>query len=161
MTKRDKRLIVVIVVTILGMIGLLGYGMYIKHNQTKLIQSYERQAENKIDDVSAELEKAENYNKVIQQFLTGGGTSSSVNSLQTYKEIFAENDGMIGVLTVPKSDIRLPIYHGTEEETLNKGVGHVSDTAFPMDTIGTKSVLTGHNGMPGAFKVSCTLSSSD
>ena len=150
MTKRDKRLIVVIVVTILGMIGLLGYGMYIKHNQTKLIQSYERQAENKIDDVSAELEKAENYNKVIQEFLQNQGTSSTVNSLNDYENIFAANDGMIGVLTVPKSDIRLPIYHGTEEETLNKGVGHVSDTAFPMDTIGTKSVLTGHNGMPGA-----------
>ena len=63
MTKRDKRLIVVIVVTILGMIGLLGYGMYIKHNQTKLIQSYERQAENKIDDVSAELEQYFGKNK--------------------------------------------------------------------------------------------------
>ena len=150
MTKRDKRLIVVIIVTILGMIGLLGYGMYIKHNQTKLIQSYERQAENKIDDVSAELEKAENYNKVIQDFLQNQGTSSTVNSLNDYENIFAANDGMIGVLTVPKSDIRLPIYHGTEEETLNKGVGHVSDTAFPMDTIGTKSILTGHNGMPGA-----------
>lgn len=150
MTKRDKRLIVVIIVTILGMIGLLGYGMYIKHNQTKLVQSYERQAEIKTNDVSANLERAEAYNKVIQQFLRGVGTSSSVNSLQDYEEIFAENDGMIGILTVPKSDIRLPIYHGTEEETLNKGVGHVSDTAFPMDTIGTKSILTGHNGMPGA-----------
>ena len=150
MTKHDKRLIVVIIVTILGMIGLLGYGMYIKHNQTKLIQSYERQAETKTNDVSENLERAEAYNKVIQQFLTGGGTSSSVNSLQAYKEIFAENDGMIGILTVPKSNIRLPIYHGTSDETLDKGVGHVSDTAFPMDTIGTKSVLTGHNGYPGA-----------
>ena len=161
MTKRDKRLIVVIVVTILGMIGLLGYGMYIKHNQTKLIQSYERQAENKIDDVSAELEKAENYNKVIQDFLQNQGTSSTVNSLNDYENIFAENDGMIGVLTVPKSDIRLPIYHGTEEETLNKGVGHVSDTAFPMDTIGTKSVLTGHNGMPGADMLFTRLDETD
>jgi|GEM_PF-7023273 len=57
---------------------------------------------------------------------------------------------MIGVLTIPKIDVRLPIYHGTSEETIAKGVGHVSDTAFPMDTVGTKSVLTGHNGMPGA-----------
>ena len=57
---------------------------------------------------------------------------------------------MIGVLTIPKIDVRLPIYHGTDDATLDKGVGHVSDTAFPMDTEGTKSVLTGHNGMPGA-----------
>lgn len=150
MTKRDKRLIVIIVITILSMIGLLSYGIYTKHQQGKIIQSYERKVETETDNVEADLQKASEYNSAIQDFLNNRGTSSTVNSVEMYNDIFSENDGMIGVVIVPKSNIRLPIYHGTSDETLDKGVGHVSDTAFPMDTIGTKSVLTGHNGYPGA-----------
>ena len=103
-----------------------------------------------MDLADEDLAKAEDYNRVIQDFLRNRGNSSTVNSLKDYEKIFEKNDGMIGVLTIPKIDVRLPIYHGTDDATLDKGVGHVSDTAFPMDTEGTKSVLTGHNGMPGA-----------
>jgi sortase family protein len=150
MRKREKRLVITIIVTIIGMIGLLGYGMYVKHNQGKLIQSYESHVEKNVNDTEDDVVRAEAYNKVIQDFVRNRGNSSTVNSLKDYDNIFAKNDGMIGILTIPKSDVRLPIYHGTEDEVLDKGVGHVSDTAFPMDTVGTKSVLTGHNGMPGA-----------
>lgn len=150
MTKRDKRLIAIIVVTILSMIGLLSYGIYTKHEQGKIIQSYERQVETKTDNIEAELKKATQYNAAIRDFLSNRGTSSTANTIKTYESIFTKNDGMIGIVIVPKVNIRLPIYHGTSDETLDKGVGHVSDTAFPMDTIGTKSVLTGHNGYPGA-----------
>ena len=150
MSKRDKRLIVIIILTIIGMIGLLGYGVYVKHNQGAMIKSYERQVETNVDLADEDLAKAEDYNRVIQDFLRNRGNSSTVNSLKDYEKIFEKNDGMIGVLTIPKIDVRLPIYHGTDDATLDKGVGHVSDTAFPMDTEGTKSVLTGHNGMPGA-----------
>ena len=150
MSKRDKRLIGVLSITILLMISLLSYGIYVKHQQVNLIKSYERKAETDKNTIDTELEKANDYNKVIQEFINNRGNSSLVNSLNAYNSIFSDNDGMIGVLTIPKIDVRLPIYHGTSEETIAKGVGHVSDTAFPMDTVGTKSVLTGHNGMPGA-----------
>lgn len=150
MTKRDRRLVTIIIVTIMAMIGLLSYGIYTKHQQGKIIQSYERKVETKTDDVEEDLAKATEYNSVIRDFLSNQGTSSTVNSIEMYEDIFSENDGMIGIVVVPKSNIRLPIYHGTSDETLDKGVGHVSDTAFPMDTVGTKSVLTGHNGYPGA-----------
>lgn len=150
MTKRDKRLVTIIIVTIIAMIGLLSYGIYTKNQQGKIIQSYERKIETDINAVEDDLEKAEEYNSVINEFLSNQGTSSTVNSLNMYEDIFSENDGMIGIVIVPKSNIRLPIYHGTSDEVLDKGIGHVSDTAFPMDTVGTKSVLTGHNGYPGA-----------
>lgn len=150
MSKRDKRLIGVLSATVFLMISLLTYGIYVKHQQGNLIRSYERKAETDKKSITTELEKATDYNKVIQEFINNRGNSNLVNSLNEYNSIFSDNDGMIGVLTIPKIDVRLPIYHGTSEETIAKGVGHVSDTAFPMDTVGTKSVLTGHNGMPGA-----------
>ena len=132
------------------MISLLSYGLYSKSQQASLIRSYEHKAETNKSSTNEELEKANDYNKVIQDFISNRGSSNLVNSLEAYDNIFPDNDGMIGVLTIPKINVRLPIYHGTSDETISKGVGHVSDTAFPMDTKGTKSVLTGHNGMPGA-----------
>lgn len=161
MTKRDKRLITIIIVTIVAMIGLLCYGIYAKHQQGKIIQSYERKVETNTDDTEAELAKAIDYNSAIRDFLSNQGTSATVNSVGMYEDIFSENDGMIGVVVVPKVNIRLPIYHGTSDETLDKGVGHVSDTAFPMDTVGTKSVLTGHNGYPGADMLFTRLDETD
>lgn len=161
MKKRDKQLVIIVTLTVLSMVSLLIYGMWTKHNQVNLIQSYQQTVETNMSNVDVEIEKAQNYNKVIQDFVTNGGTSSTVNSLDTYDSIFSENDGMIGILTVPKIDLRLPIYHGTDDATLDKGVGHVSDTAFPMDTVGTKSVLTGHNGMPGADMLFTRLDETD
>lgn len=161
MTKRDKRLVTIIIVTIFAMLGLLCYGMYTKHQQGKIIQSYERIVETRTDDAERELAKATEYNSVIRDFLSNRGNSSTANSVGMYEDIFSENDGMIGIVVVPKIDMRLPIYHGTEDAVLDKGVGHVSDTAFPMDTIGTKSVLTGHNGYPGADMLFTRLDETD
>ena len=150
LSKKDKRLVGVLIVTIMLMISLLSYGIYVKSQQSNIIRSYEHRVETDRSAILSELDKAEDYNKVIHEFINNRGNSSLVNSLNSYNSIFSANDGMIGVLTIPKIDVKLPIYHGTSDETIAKGVGHVSDTAFPMDTVGTKSVLTGHNGMPGA-----------
>ena len=56
----------------------------------------------------------------------------------------------MGYIDIPTIDAHLPIYHGTDEEVLAKGVGHVPDTAFPIGGIGNHSVLTGHTGLPSA-----------
>lgn len=57
---------------------------------------------------------------------------------------------MIAHLVVPKLSLDLPIYHGTEENTLMVGVGHLEGTALPVGTAGGRCVLAGHSGMPNA-----------
>lgn len=57
---------------------------------------------------------------------------------------------MIAHLVVPKLSLDLPIYHGTEENTLMIGVGHLEGTALPVGTSGGRCVLAGHSGMPNA-----------
>lgn len=49
---------------------------------------------------------------------------------------------------VPGIGVDLPIYHGTDEETLRRGVGHLLGSALPVGGAGTHSVLTGHRGLP-------------
>lgn len=56
----------------------------------------------------------------------------------------------IGTITYPRLAIGLPIYHGTTDETISKGVGHLYGTSLPVGGPGTRSVLTSHSGLPHA-----------
>lgn len=53
----------------------------------------------------------------------------------------------MGQLIVPSVRIDLPIYHGTDEHTLQAGVGHLYGTDLPVGGKSTHSVLTGHTGL--------------
>lgn len=54
----------------------------------------------------------------------------------------------IGTLSYPRLDIGLPIYHGTDDETISKGVGHLYGTSLPVGGPSTRAVLTAHSGLP-------------
>jgi len=56
----------------------------------------------------------------------------------------------IGTVIFPRLDIGLPIYHGTEDETIAKGVGHLYGTSLPVGGPSTHSVLTAHSGLVNA-----------
>lgn len=94
--------------------------------------------------VSELWEDAEAYN---ERLLAG----RSVGDLRPYAEqlSFPEPD-MIAHLVIPKLSLDLPIYHGTEENTLMCGVGHVEGSELPIGTAGGRCVLAGHSGMPNA-----------
>lgn len=57
---------------------------------------------------------------------------------------------VIGYIEIPKIDCYLPIYHGTDEATLQKGVGHIESTSLPIGGEYRHAVLTGHRGLPSA-----------
>lgn len=56
----------------------------------------------------------------------------------------------LGFIEIPKINERLPIYAGTSEDVLQKGVGQLEGTSLPTGGIGTHTVLTGHSGLPNA-----------
>ena len=56
----------------------------------------------------------------------------------------------MGYVEIPKIDVNLPIYHGTSEEVLQKGIGHLVGSSLPIGGEGFHSVLTGHSGLAGA-----------
>jgi len=59
-------------------------------------------------------------------------------------------DGVMGFIDVPKIDQRLAVYHGTDVEVLEKGIGHLSGTSLPVGGTGSHCVLSGHRGLPTA-----------
>ena len=58
-----------------------------------------------------------------------------------------DSSGLMARVKVPSINVDLPIYHGTSEEVLQEGVGHLEGTALPVGGDGTHSVLTGHRGL--------------
>ncbi len=59
-------------------------------------------------------------------------------------------DSMMGYISIPKIDIEIPIYHGTDEETLLNAAGHLEGTSLPIGGESTHSVIAAHRGLPGA-----------
>ncbi|MGP7959339.1 class C sortase [Sanguibacter sp. A247] len=49
-------------------------------------------------------------------------------------------------LDIPAIGVTLPVYHGTSEETLTRGVGHFYGSGLPVGGEGVHAVLTAHSG---------------
>ena len=56
----------------------------------------------------------------------------------------------LGYITIPKIDVELPIYEGTNDDVLSQGVGHMEQSSYPLGGESTHCVLTGHRGLPSA-----------
>ena len=59
-------------------------------------------------------------------------------------------DKVMAYVEIPAIDVYLPIYHGTVEETLLNGVGHLENTSLPGGGKSTHAVLSAHRGLPSA-----------
>ena len=58
--------------------------------------------------------------------------------------------GVIATLDIPTLSLTLPVYYGTEAETLEKGVGVLEISSLPVGGKGTHTVLCGHSGLSTA-----------
>lgn len=67
-----------------------------------------------------------------------------------YNDLLNIGDGIMGTIQIPSINVSLPIYHGTSNEVLEKGVGHLCGTSLPIGGTGTHAVLTGHTGLSNA-----------
>jgi len=68
-----------------------------------------------------------------------------------YDDLLSISDeGVMGRIMYKKLGIDLPIYHGTGDDTLKRGVGHLEGTSLPVGGENTRSVLTAHRGLPEA-----------
>lgn len=58
--------------------------------------------------------------------------------------------GIMAYIEIPSLDIKLPIYHGTDEGTLQVATGHLPGSSLPIGGASTHTVITGHTGLPSA-----------
>ena len=67
-----------------------------------------------------------------------------------YEALKIEDTTIIGYVKIDKIGVELPIYHGTSDEVLNRGVGHLEGSSLPVGGENTHSVMSAHRGLPSA-----------
>lgn len=78
-------------------------------------------------------------------------SSDLFNQVLPYEQqLYIDDGGLMSRIRIPKIDVDLPVYHGTTEESLLKGAGHLKGTSLPVGGIGTRTVITAHRGLAGA-----------
>ena len=105
------------------------------------------------EERQAEISKANEYNDML--FQSHGAIvdnlDTSILSEESYQSLLdVSGTGVMGSIEIPKIDVDLPIYHGTSDEVLDLGVGHLEGSSLPIGGENTKSILTGHRGLPGS-----------
>lgn len=142
-------IVAAVVMTALG-VGTLCYPavsqLINRWNSSYAIQEFEHQLET-VDDLEmeAELEKARVFNEML---CSVAGKAEKIE--QAYYQTLDFGNGIMGYIQIPVIDVILPIYHGVSNEVLEKGVGHLPTSSFPIAGAGNHAVLTGHTGSPGA-----------
>lgn len=122
--------------------------------QKNAVATYEQSVTN-TDSVALEedYKKAEEYNETLYTYNSAtvtGSTSLSILGEDSYNDILNMGNGVMGSIEIPKINVYLPLYHGTSDEVLSVGVGHVFGSSLPVGGINTRSILSGHRGLPNA-----------
>lgn len=129
-----------------------------QYNQSQLIgqveSSVDRTSPNTLQDT---LDAASRYNSA----LTGGAlvapgaripqsSGATAEGFDYQSLLRADAAGVMGRLRIPSIQVDLPIYHGTSDAILAKGVGHLEGTSLPVGGEDQHSVLTAHRGLAQA-----------
>ena len=155
--KENKLVIFLFIPMILLGLGLLLYPFIsnqisVGHYQ-KVIQTYDkkvseetRDANNKLLMDAREYNRSLSFGEVVDVF-----QNPEVKNSDRYLSILNINDnGMMGYISIPKIDVRIPIYHGTTSDVLQKGVGHLEGSSFPVGGESTHAILSAHRGLPSS-----------
>ncbi|QGU03047.1 Sortase family protein [Corynebacterium kalinowskii] len=157
-SQRDlKSVLIPVILVLLGVLVLVYPVVATQWNNIRQINvaneyaKFEKQADP--EQLNTALESARQYNDtrntgpILDPWLAQ--ISKQNNDYQAYLGQLHQNEAM-GRLIVPTGQINLPLYHGTDHDTLQKGVGHLFGSDLPVGGEGSHSVLTGHTGLPNA-----------
>ena len=103
--------------------------------------------------VKEQIQSAQKYNDMLFQTrgASVGNIDTEILSDENYESILnLTGKGIMGSIEIPKIGVDLPIYHGTSDDVLSNGVGHLQNSSFPVGGENTRTVLTGHRGLPNA-----------
>lgn len=160
MKKKSSKIVIILI--FLAGLSLLLYPLvanqWNNHRQKQLISNYEsvisdKEAAGNID-YAAEMKKAEAYNDALlpsilpDSFAVADASTETDSSYEDSLNI--AGDGMMGIVEIPKIAIKLPIYHGTGDEVLQKAAGHLEGSSLPIGGESTHAVISAHRGLPSA-----------
>ena len=150
-----KRIITICAaVLFLTALGLTLYPLisnYVNQKYASEIQTAYQELIQQMDDsiLQETKQRAVAYNLAITP---GTADAYSEESLLSAAEDYDDQldiagNGIMGYVEIPKIQVNLPIYHGTDAEVLDRGVGHLLGSSLPVGGENTHTILSGHSGM--------------
>lgn len=146
-----------------GMVVLIGLGVILmgypwfsnwlyQHHVASSANVYEQYAaESGTSEITKQLETARRYNQELlnsRVMLTEPYCDISLPEDILYGDVLdPTKNGIMCFVEIPKINVSLPVYHGTSEEVLKKGVGHMEGSALPIGGVGNRPFLLAHTGM--------------
>ncbi|MFC7365209.1 MULTISPECIES: class C sortase [Bhargavaea] len=155
-----KKKMALIAIFLIGL-GVFAYPIVSNLFSTQVHQTVVREYDETVkgmtaEEIRTEKEKADRHNEelagadheFIDPFSEQEGSGENEESRSYYDAL---NIGpALGYVEIPKIGADLPIYHGTSEEVLSQGAGHLEQSSLPTGKPGTHTVLTAHRGLPTA-----------
>lgn len=125
--------------------------------QSGLVDSYRVEVDTIAEDARLQaLEDAREYNEELKEgraydpYADGSGDVDPDQWGRYLKLLEGVPSHIMSRIRIPSIEVDLPVYHGTSDQTLRVGVGHLYGTALPVGGAGTHAVLTAHSGMADA-----------
>ena len=138
---------------------LIGLGVFLYPSLSDLINSFLQAREiSRYEQLVSEL-STEEYEKMLSdareynETLVGNNLTQNIENVDSsnyYNLLSLDSTGIMGYLYISKISVRIPIYHGTEDSVLQKGVGHLAGSSLPVDGESQHIVLSGHTGLPSS-----------
>lgn len=127
-------------------------GAYHKMQAEQIAKTHEAEALSESEAVRAEmLEAARAYNsELIGKHIKNIYIPAERDESSAYYSLLNQTgDGCMGSVEIPCIDLTLPIYHFTDETSLESGAGHLQGSSLPIGGKGSHAVLVAHRGLPG------------
>jgi len=155
--KRKLSILLIVLIFVAG-IGIMSYPLvssainnYVSRSRVK--EYTDRVAQMPSEKTQKMFEEATKYNNSLSNnmIITDPFDEKAFQKIGANyeKTLNIDDNGLIGYIDVPKINVYLPIYHGTSEEILSKGAGHLQNTSLPVGGASTHSVISAHSGFPG------------
>ena len=158
--KKHASKIMIVILFIAGL-SLLLYpfvtNQWNNYRQKRLMSNYDQVVAEKeaagLIDYEAEKEAAVAYNNgLLPSILPDAFADEEIKGEDEAYQVCLNiaGDGIMGTVEIPKIKIKLPIFHGTSEEVLEKAAGHLTGSSLPVGGENTHAVITAHRGLPSA-----------
>lgn len=147
------RVIFCVIIFITGL-GIASYpfisNMVAQRHASQVVKDYETNVEEMDEEkIDAMKEAAKKYNEQLSNVVSVDDENENNEQGESYADLLNIGESL-GYITIPKIDVNLPIYNGTSQDVLSKGVGHMEQSSYPLGGESTHCVLTGHRGLPSA-----------
>ena len=152
--KANRKSNILLALVFLAGLSLLLYptvsNLYNTRQHSSIINQYQQQMQSENSETRTRMiSQAREYNRQLLE-----RSNPFVLNLEQQKRYEAllnlSGSGLMGYLEIPCIDISLPIYHGTEEDVLQRAVGHLEWSSLPVGGESSHCVVSGHRGLPTA-----------